>query len=112
MLFGGGASWIAYPAQKEGVVSGTCRTEEITSRLRPNEKGIIGISGDVKFGTKEFTTIPRAFIAFSMVSVSRGTVLQIKVVIDSINEVEMSWRINAWNGTRLDAAEAWYIVTS
>ena len=61
-LFGAGASWIAYPAGKVGVVSGTCRTEGITPQLRSNE-GIIGDGGELKF-MSSFNAVPQVFIAF------------------------------------------------
>ena len=35
--------------------------------------------------------------------------MKVNVTVDSINKVGMTWHINAWDGTRLDAAEASYI---
>src|SRR5438876_5267137 len=69
MLFSGGASWIAYPAEKVGVSSGNCRTAGTTPHIRPYDKGIVGHSGTVKLGTDRFPNMPRAFVAFSMLSV-------------------------------------------
>lgn len=107
ILFGAGASWIAYPIGKAGVASGTCRTD---SKLPPrtNEQEATGYDGEAKFMTN-FNTIPRVFVAFNMLSVSWREFLKVNVAIESINEVGMIWRINAWDGTRLDAAEASYI---
>ena len=107
-LFGAGASWIAYPAGKVGVVSGTCRTEAITPQLRPSEQGIIGDGGEAKF-MSGFNAVPQVFIAFNMLSVSWREFMKVNVTVDSINKVGMTWHINAWDGTRLDAAEASYI---
>jgi len=107
-LFGGGVSWIAYPAWKGGVVSGRCRTEGLGIEGQANDSDVLEATGTAKFKGGGFLTTPRVFVAFNMLSVSRGNQMNLEVTIRSVTKSDLTWCIRGWD-TKIDIAEASYI---
>ena len=101
-------SWIAYPAWKGGVVSGTCRTEGLGFEGQVNDSDVFEATDTAKFKGGGFLTTPRVFVAFNLLSVSRGNQMNLEVTIRSVTKSDLTWCIRGWD-TKIDIAEASYV---
>ncbi|KAK4163939.1 hypothetical protein QBC43DRAFT_318948 [Cladorrhinum sp. PSN259] len=95
-----GAAWIAHPADKVGVVSGTFST---------SKKGIAKQSGQVSYPSRSFNSKPTVLAAFSSLNFGRSMSLRTMVATESSSSRNMKWRIETWSDGVLNSAEASYI---
>lgn len=106
----GTATWVAYPADKPGVLSGRFSTMDIRPPVHPQ----LYNSGHVSFGKDHdmFTAPPRVLMAINSFEISCKHFLRLKVNASTINASGMTWHIDSWDDTILYSAGASYIAVS
>lgn len=99
-----GVSWIALPADKKGVITGTFSTEDVRppTEPQPNNQSMVAFSPG-------FDKPPKLFMALSMLDIDRGTQTRVRLSGSSISGEQMEWHIDSWGDTTLYAAGATYI---
>jgi hypothetical protein len=105
VLNSAGVTWIAYPAGKAGVASGTYKTQDVRpwNQPRPNT------SGAVTFPPGRFTTPPRVLAALCALDVDRQADLRVNATIDNITATGLTWNLDSWADTVLYSAGGCYI---
>jgi hypothetical protein len=100
----GGISWIALPADKQGIATGTFSTEDVrpSNTLQPNTQSMVAFSPG-------FVKPPKIFLALNMLNVDRATQTRVRLSGSSISGEQMEWHIDSWGDTILYAAAATYI---
>ncbi|KAH7152733.1 hypothetical protein EDB81DRAFT_931076 [Dactylonectria macrodidyma] len=101
VLYSAGAAWIAYPANKPGVTSGSYQTPWPNTQLQN--------SGTVKFPDGTFQRAPKVLIAFSSLDVDCSRNLRLKLGADSVSTQGMNWHVGGWSDTKLHSSGASYI---
>ena len=104
-LWSGTASWIAYPAGKAGVVSGSFSTQDV----RPWNQPQLLNEGRVNFPAGAFQGTPTVLIALNSLDFSEEHGLRLKLSADSVSKDGMNWHINSWADSVLYSAAASYI---
>ncbi|KAG8983277.1 hypothetical protein FRB90_006153, partial [Tulasnella sp. 427] len=101
------AGWIAYPADKDNIYSGTATTEQVRDRDNPSP----GLTTQkvIKFDNTPFYAKPTVFLALSSIAVSVDMNLRINAYADDISTEGMTWHIDSWGDTRLHLAEISFI---
>jgi hypothetical protein len=105
ILFSGGVTWIAYPANKTGVRSGTFNTQDV----RPWNQPRANTSATIAFPGGGFTAPPRVLVALNSLDVDRGANLRVNAFLSSITATGMTWNLDSWSDTTLYSAGAAYI---
>ena len=102
-----GASWLAYPAHRKDIWSGTFHTDDIRSRDRPPQlknDGRVAFRGDVR------ESVPKKiFVAFNHFDVDVSKNIRVKVRVDEVTPTGMGWHIEGWDDTILYGAGAAFI---
>ncbi|KUI72507.1 hypothetical protein VM1G_07813 [Cytospora mali] len=104
-LYSATAAWIAYPANKPGVASGSYSTEDI----RPWNQPQVNNTGRANFPAGAFHTAPTVLTALNKLDISSIHNLRLKLSADSVSEQGMNWHIDSWFDTTLYSAGASYI---
>ncbi|KAF7561935.1 hypothetical protein G7046_g2230 [Stylonectria norvegica] len=104
-LYAATAAWIAYPADKGGVASGSYNTQDV----RPWSKPQLTNGGRANFPAGAFQRAPKVLIAFNSLDISAGNNLRLKLGADSVAQDGMNWHIDSWADTVLYSAGASYI---
>lgn len=104
-LYSAKADWIAYPADKAGVASGSYNTQDI----RPWDKPQMVNVGQTKFPAGKFQSTPKVLIALNSLDIDRAHNLRLKLSADSVSKDGMTWHIDSWYDTTLYSAGASYI---
>lgn len=106
VLYSGEAAWVAYPADKPDVCSGTISTTDVRSWQNPQTR----TSGRVGFN--KFAATPRTFMAVNSLDIDCRHNLRLKVGASSVNASGMNWYIDSWFDTVVYSAGASYIALS
>lgn len=88
VLYSGGASWIAYPADMADVCSGTIE------RHRGNPSERFEYFGSVPFDENLFMT-PEPYLAISWIDFAPGQDVNFNLTIDSVDRGQFKWRMNS-----------------
>lgn len=104
-LYRASASWIAHPAGKAGVVSGSFSTDDVRSWDKPR----LVTSGTTAFPASTFTKPPNVLVALTAIDVDKATNPRVKAVASAITKDGMTWNLDAWADTILYRAAASYI---
>ncbi|KAL8376465.1 hypothetical protein RB595_007520 [Gaeumannomyces hyphopodioides] len=104
-LYSAKAAWIAYPADKSGVASGSYSTTDI----RPWDKPQMENAGKASFPAGAFQSTPKVLIALNSLDIDRGSNLRLKLSAGSVSKDGMTWHIDSWFDTTLYSAGASYI---
>ncbi|KAL8404171.1 hypothetical protein RB594_009147 [Gaeumannomyces avenae] len=104
-LYAAKAAWIAYPADKAGVASGSYSTEDV----RPWDKPQLENAGKANFPAGAFRDTPKVLIALNSLDIDCGKNLRLKLSADSVSKDGMTWHIDSWYDTKLYMAAASYI---
>lgn len=104
-LFGAMASWVAYPANRLGVASGSFST-------RSSGQPQVYNSAFEAFGSGVFVKQPRIFMALNAFDIDRRQNMRLLVKADNVSAAGMTWHLNAWTDTTLYSAGASYIAFS
>jgi hypothetical protein len=107
-LYSGGITWIAYPADKSGVISGTFNTQDV----RPWNQPRADTSATIAFPGGGFTAPPRVLVALNTLDVDHGANLRIVASASDITAGGMTWHLDSWADTTLYSAGAAYIAIS
>ncbi|ROW08210.1 hypothetical protein VMCG_03089 [Cytospora schulzeri] len=99
------AAWIAYPADKPGVVSGSYNTQDV----RPWDQPQLRTTGRADFPAGAFQGTPTVLIALNKLDVGNANNLRLKLSADSVCKDGMNWHIDSWCDTTLYSAGASYI---
>ncbi|KAF2967318.1 hypothetical protein GQX73_g6236 [Xylaria multiplex] len=101
-LLEGEVSWIALPADKKGITTGTFSAgEEDTTGL--SNQGKVVFNGS-------FTKAPKIFLALSMVDTEMSTQTRIRLSANSDpSGKQMEWHIDSWGSISSYSAEAAFI---
>ncbi|KAL0634514.1 hypothetical protein Q9L58_006532 [Maublancomyces gigas] len=102
------ASWIAYPADRLGVASGsfsslgtrTWMTAQVYNR------------GFEPFGSGVFDKPPRVFLALNALDTSRKQDMRLLVKADNVSAAGMAWHLDTWADKTLYSAGSSYIAFS
>lgn len=105
VLYSAAASWIAYPADKENISSGSFNTMDVRRCDSPQPQN----SGYVKFGNNTFSKPPRTIMAINWIDISNKQNLRLEVKASAVTATGMTWHMNSWAGTTLYSAGASYI---
>ncbi|KAK3944177.1 hypothetical protein QBC46DRAFT_375581 [Diplogelasinospora grovesii] len=106
VLYVASAAWIAYPAGKPGVTSGTYNTQDV----RPWDKPQLANSGRVNFPAGVFQGTPKAvLLAFNSMDIDQGKNLRLRLSADSVSKDGFNWHADSWYDTILYSAGASYI---
>lgn len=92
------ATWIAFPASKDGVWSGSFSSED-----SPGD-----FSGQADFGAT-FSKTPSVFMALTEFDISRDKNLRVKLGVDSVTTSSLSWSISTWEKTVLHMVRGMYV---
>lgn len=105
-LYSAGASWIAFPANKEGVTSGNFSTSDVRDPSKPqlqNKKAI-------KYtDAKKFKAAPQVLAGINAIDIDRSSNVRISVTSDGITNSGFTWHIDAWSDSVLYSAGAAYL---
>ncbi|KAM5342766.1 hypothetical protein ACJ41O_013732 [Fusarium nematophilum] len=104
-LYTATASWIAYPADKAGVMSGTYNTQDV----RPWNQPRLLNSGRANFPAGKLQRAPKVLIALNSLDIDYRRNLRLKLAADSVSAEGMNWHIDSWADTTLYSAGASYI---
>ena len=105
VMYSASAAWIAYPADKANVTSGTYNTQDV----RPWNNPRIDNSGRVDFPAGALAGSPKVLIALNSLDVDCGNYLRLKLSADCVSKTGMNWHIDSWFNTILYSAGASYI---
>lgn len=91
-------TWIAFPANKDGVWSGSFSSD--------NSPG--NFSGQADFGVT-FSKMPSVFMALTEFDFSHDKNLRVKLGINSVTTSSLSWCISTWSDTVLSMVGGTYV---
>jgi len=103
-LYLGGATWIAHPANRTNIASGTYNTMDI----RPWDKPQLVNGGKVTFD-KAFQRNPLVLVALNSIDIGNPANLRIRATMKNVSTKGMDWNIDAWADTVLYSAGATYL---
>jgi hypothetical protein len=92
------ATWIAFPASKDGVWSGSFSSED-----SPGD-----FSGQADFGAT-FSKTPSVFMALTEFNISHDKNLRVKLGVDSVTTSSLSWSISTWEDSVLHMVRGVYV---
>lgn len=95
------ATWVAYPANKPRVASGSFRTSFMG---QPQEYN----SAHESFGAV-FERPPRVFVAVNEIYIDRQDKIVFEVGVDDVSATGMTWHLDVGNDSTLNSAGASYI---
>jgi len=104
ILFSAGATWIAHPARRSNIASGTYGTADIHPGSKPQQVNSSTITFD-----KTFEKVPRVFAALNEFSINQNANLRIKMAQTEITDKGMKWHLDTWGDTTMYSATASYI---
>jgi hypothetical protein len=104
VLYSAGVTWIAFPANLPGVVSGSFNTSDVRPWNQPRAE----TSGTVTFPGGSFAGAPLVVLALNMMDMG-GTNRRIVASASEITPTGFRWNLNTWSDTILYSAGAQYI---
>lgn len=100
------ASWVAYPADLEGVQSGNVSSLDVRSGLAPVAK----TKGKVMFaGEGAFDKLPKVFIGMSALDMDSAKNMRVKIFADKISSDGFTWHGESWDDSLLYSVGADWI---
>jgi hypothetical protein len=105
ILYGGGASWVAYPADQPEICSGTVNTED----QRPADQPQRYNSGWAGFGENIFQKTPRVMLGINSMDIECEHDLRLRVGAENVNPYGMTWHANTWDDSVLYSAGISYV---
>lgn len=105
ILYTATASWLAYPADKANVFSGSFSTFDVRSSFPTLPQN----SGYVDFGSGVFSAPPRIFLAIRHFDISNCRDLRLKIGVSDVSATGMNWNVDTWSGTIMYSGGASYI---
>ncbi|KAF7555207.1 hypothetical protein G7Z17_g2398 [Cylindrodendrum hubeiense] len=105
VVYSAGAAWIAYPADRDGLASGTFSTLDV----RPASQPKLLTRGIERFPRGTFKRNPKVLIAFNSIDADCHKNLRVKLGASSVSPRGMRWHINSWADSPLKSAGVSYI---
>lgn len=104
ILYSGNATWIAHPANRTNIASGTYNTGDVRPWNQPQQ-----VNGKAITFDKTFETAPRVFSALNYLDIANTANLRVKMSQTSITSKGMTWNLDCWGDTTLYSAGASYL---
>ena len=98
-FYGCGATWIAFPSDKQGIQCGTFGADYTISE---------SYAGSITFSTA-LERSPMVFTAFTSLDVDREQSMRMRLDVKNVSAQGMDWSISTWGGSRIYAAQGAYI---
>lgn len=98
------ACWLAYPADRTDMCSGTYTTQDVRPPSDPRPQ----TEGNVSFPIT-FSKPPRLFLALNLIDVDHNYNMRIHLSATNVTNTGMKWHNDSWADTRLHEAGASYI---
>lgn len=105
VLHGAAMCWIAYPARKTRVASGSFSTQDVRSWSNPKPKN----SAVVKFKEGVFRKPPTVLVALNMLDMAGNADLRVAVDAEQVGPEGFRWRLDTQGDSTLYAAGASWI---
>jgi hypothetical protein len=104
-LYSGSASWIAYPADKKGILSGGVDSSISNSSSQGQCKG-----GRVDFPKGIFDRKHRIYLAIKSFNSDNKHDLRLKALAENVSKAGFDWKVETWGDTVLEGAGISYVV--
>ncbi|KAG8845810.1 hypothetical protein FRB96_002269 [Tulasnella sp. 330] len=104
ILYTGTATWIAHPANRTNIASGTYNTMDV----RPWNQPRVDNSGHASFG-KTFQKNPLVLTALNWLDIGNTANLRIRALKSNITATGFTWNLDSWGDTTLFSAGASYL---
>lgn len=99
------ATWLAHPADRADIVSGTIDPEVDTPIRNPKQ----AFTGTVAFEKSPFTKPPRVFMAFNRLDIGNGENLSVGLVSGAVTYQGMNYTIQALSNAIMHSASCTYL---
>ncbi|KAF3354591.1 hypothetical protein VdG1_07381 [Verticillium dahliae VDG1] len=99
-LRGATITWVAFPADKEGITGGTFCTDDV-----PGSEN----AGTVDFSGAGFQVAPAIMMAISGFDFENGHNLRLRVSHSCVNKDSMMWHLDSWLDSALNTATGAYV---
>lgn len=91
ILYSAGVTWLAYPADQQGVTSGRIDTRDVRPRQKPQHE-----KSGVKDFDVEFSKTPKVIMALDSLDYDHSRNLRVRLSAPSVNRTGMSWHLDSW----------------
>ncbi|RPA97738.1 hypothetical protein L873DRAFT_1085978 [Choiromyces venosus 120613-1] len=98
-------SWVAYPADRAGIYSGTASTEA----QRPTTQPQLYNTGYIGFPEGVFKKAPRVMVGLNYLDLGSKQYPRIRVQCSNVNIFGMTWEANSWVDTIVSGAGISYL---
>lgn len=105
ILYSATASWVAYPKNSDGAVSGRVSTLDVRSWFPAVPEN----SKEVAFPAKFFDKVPKLFVGISEIDMDSSANLRVKTYADSVTKDGFVWHGDTWLDSQLYAVSADWI---
>ncbi|KAK1221255.1 hypothetical protein PQX77_015937 [Marasmius sp. AFHP31] len=104
-VWSGGASWIAYSANRNDIRSGTFGTNDIRVWSNPQLEN----SARISFSGGPLSKTPQVFAALNMLDIQCGRNIRVKLRVTDVSSGGLTWHLDSWYDTIQYAAGGSYI---
>ncbi|RDB18504.1 hypothetical protein Hypma_000219 [Hypsizygus marmoreus] len=104
IMYSATATWIAYPANRPNIMSGSYNIMDVRAWDQPRAVN----QGNVQFN-KALQTVPRVLSGLNMMDIGCSANLRIRLGMSNISKTGLTWNIDAWADTVLYSAGASYL---
>ncbi|KAK7737618.1 hypothetical protein SLS63_002747 [Diaporthe eres] len=91
ILYSAGVTWLAYPADQQGVTSGRFDTQDVRPRQEPQHE-----NSGVKDFDVEFSKTPKVIMALDSLDYDHNRNLRVRLSSSSVNSTGMTWHLDSW----------------
>ncbi|KAG9029167.1 hypothetical protein FRB95_005625 [Tulasnella sp. JGI-2019a] len=103
-LYEARTTWIAHPADRNNITSGSYDTKEVCREKAPQAR----YERDILFD-RNFRKAPLVLTALNMLDFDKGTPIKVKTLCTNVTERSMTWHLDTWNQTIRYSAGASYL---
>ncbi|KAG8883703.1 hypothetical protein FRB97_006014 [Tulasnella sp. 331] len=104
ILYTGTATWIAHPANRTNIASGTYNTMDV----RPWDQPRVNNEGHMSYG-KTFEKNPLLLTALNWIDIGDDANLRIRALTSNPTRTGFTWNLDSWGDTTLFSAGASYL---
>ncbi|KAL2279396.1 hypothetical protein FJTKL_13466 [Diaporthe vaccinii] len=91
ILYSAGVTWLAYPADQQGVTSGRIDTRDVRPRQNPQHE-----NSGVKDFDVELSKTPKVIMALDSLDYDHSRNLRVRLSSSSVNSTGMTWHLDSW----------------
>jgi len=104
ILYLGSATWIAHPANRTDIASGTYSTQDVRAWDKPQAT----TGGKANFD-RRFQRTPRVIAALNSIDIDHNANLRVRSTTNNITTGGLGWNLDSWADTILYSAGASYL---